>query len=399
MKRILVFSHALELGGAERALIGMLNGFDLTKYKVDLFLMRHAGELMTDIPEGINLLPENPKYASLAVPITQVVKKLQFGVAFGRILGKFSAKKRVQKLGLPSDNGVALDFSHKYTLKYMPKVSDTEYDLAISFLTPHYFVQDKGKAKKKIAWIHTDYSAVAVDKASESLMWGRYDHIISISEAVTAGFTKTFPQLADKIIQIENVTPISIIERNSKKSDFAIDMPDDGSIKILSVGRYCVAKNFDNVPDICKRLLDMGLNVKWYIIGFGGDEELIRSKIKEFGMEERVIMLGKKDNPYPYMAKCDLYAQPSRYEGKCVSVREAQILGKPVVITNYATSSSQLNDGFDGVIVPMDNESCAKGIAELLQDKERMKKLSENCLSSDYSGREEIEKIYKLIED
>ena len=80
-------------------------------------------------------------------------------------------------------------------------------------------------------------------------------------------------------------------------------------------------------------------------------------------MQERVIILGKKNNPYPYMRACDLYVQPSRYEGKAVTVREAQLLGKPVVITNYATSASQLEDGADGVIVPMDNAGCAEGSA------------------------------------
>ena len=81
-----------------------------------------------------------------------------------------------------------------------------------------------------------------------------------------------------------------------------------------------------------------GLDVTWYLIGYGGDEMLIRQKIAEAGMQDRVIILGKKDNPYPYMRACDLYVQPSRYEGKAVTVREAQLLGKPVVITDYATS-------------------------------------------------------------
>lgn len=116
-------------------------------------------------------------------------------------------------------------------------------------------------------------------------------------------------------------------------------------------------------------------------------------------MQERVIILGKKDNPYPYLRACDLYVQPSRYEGKAVTVREAQLLGKPVVITKYATSASQLEDGVDGVIVPMDNAGCAAGIAELLRDPERMRQLSENCKKRDYTNSAEIVKIYALVED
>lgn len=68
-------------------------------------------------------------------------------------------------------------------------------------------------------------------------------------------------------------------------------------------GRFCDAKNFDNIPDLCRRLVEDGLDVKWYLIGYGGDEPRIRQKIAEAGMEERVIILGKKDNPYPYPAR------------------------------------------------------------------------------------------------
>ena len=177
------------------------------------------------------------------------------------------------------------------------------------------------------------------------------------------------------------------------------DMPAGDGISLLSVGRFCEAKNFDNVPDICRRLVADGLDVAWYLIGYGGDEALIRRKIAEAGMQERVIILGKRDNPYPYMRACDLYVQPSRYEGKAVTVREAQLLAKPVVITDYATSDSQLEDGVDGVIVPMDNAGCAAGIAALLRDPTRMQRLSENCAKRDYTNSAEVEKIYALMED
>ena len=114
-------------------------------------------------------------------------------------------------------------------------------------------------------------------------------------------------------------------------------------------------------------------------------------------MADRVIILGKKENPYPYIKACDLYVQPSRYEGKAVTVREAQMLGKPVVITRYATSASQLEDGVDGVIVPMDNEGCAEKIAALLQAPEQMKMLSDQCLQRDYSNSSEVNKLYQLM--
>ena len=142
----------------------------------------------------------------------------------------------------------------------------------------------------------------------------------------------------------------------------------------------------------------MGLNIKWYIIGFGGGEALIRRKISETGMENHVILLGKRSDPYPYIAHCDLYVQPSRYEGNSVTVREAQLLGKPVVITRYATSASQMEDGIDGIIVPMDNAGCAAGIAKLLRRPEEMIQLAKNCRMRDYSNARQADMLLNLLE-
>ena len=397
MKKILIFSHAMELGGAERALLGLLETIDTTKYSVDLFLMRHQGELMKYIPDDVNLLPENKKYSCLAISMKEVIRRRQFGVAFGRLRGLFAARKRVKQLKL-GDNDVALEYSHKYTLRYMPQVSKEEYDLAISFLTPHYFVADKVRAKKKIAWIHTDYAFVEVDKRSQLDMWERYDNIISISDNVTESFVKTFPSLKDKILVIENIMPMKYMRELADAFSAEEEIPQN-SINLLTIGRFSYQKRMDEIPQICKRIRESGIDAKWYLIGFGGDEALIRQRIAEAGAEDFVIILGKKENPYPYIKACDIYIQPSRYEGKSVAVREAQILGKPVIITNYATAASQLKDGIDGVIVPMDIDACADGIIKVIKDKQLQKTLIENTKKTDYTNASEINKLYSIVEE
>jgi len=170
-------------------------------------------------------------------------------------------------------------------------------------------------------------------------------------------------------------------------------------MNLLSVGRLCAAKNYDNVPDITRRLIGCGVkNLHWYIIGYGGDEALIRQRIKEAGMEEHVILLGKKENPYPYIKACDIYVQPSRYEGKSITVREAQILCKPVVVTAYPTAPSQIQDGVDGVIVPLDNEGCARGLADFIRNTDLQEKIVENLRHGDYANASEVEKIYELLQ-
>lgn len=394
---ILIFSQAMELGGVERSLLGLLDAIDYDRYDVDLFLMRHSGELMPYLNPKAKLLPEIPQYASLAVPMASLVKSGQLGVLRGRLQGKHAARRFDKQHPSDKPSVTALTYSHKYTLNSMPLISDKTYDLAISFLTPHYFARERVKAKKYAAWIHTDYTALSLDHAAELAMWGKYDAICGVSEQASKSFQAAFPELAGKVQTIENILPKELIYEQAQEPQ--TDMLSEENIALLSVGRFCDAKNFDNVPDICRRLVTDCLDVKWYLIGYGGDEPLIRQKIDEAGMQERVIILGKKDNPYPYMRVCDLYVQPSRYEGKAVTVREAQLLGNPVVITDYATSGSQLEDGVDGVIVPMDNAGCAAGIAALLRDPARMQQLSENCAKRDYTNSAEVEKIYALMED
>lgn len=114
-------------------------------------------------------------------------------------------------------------------------------------------------------------------------------------------------------------------------------------------------------------------------------------------MQDHVILLGKKENPYPYIKACDIYVQPSRYEGKSVTVREAQMLGKPVVVTNYPTASSQIQHGIDGVIVPLDNEECARGLAEIIKDIDLQYRLADYCSTHDFGNESEVEKIYSLM--
>lgn len=396
-KKILIFSHAMEIGGAERALLGLLNSFDYSRYDVDLFLLKHSGELMSLIPEKVNLLPEVPAYSAIMKPMVTVLKSGQIDVLLGRLIGKLKAKSFNEKMKY-NDSAVSIEYSHKYTKKFMPVISDKEYDIAISFLTPHYFVSEKVNAKKKIAWIHTDYSYIDIDVESELKMWSAYDNIISISDDVTKAFLKKFPSLENKITVIENILSKQFIDEQVGLINID-DEFDNSKLKLLSVGRFCEAKNFDNVPEIASIIKSKGIDFKWYIIGYGSDEDLIKSKIAEFGMYDTVIILGKKENPYPYIKACDIYVQPSRYEGKAVTVHEAQILNKPIIITDYPTAKSQLTNGFDGVIVSMDNQDCADGIAKVIQDKELQSKLIENMKSTNYSNESEIEKLYKLIED
>lgn len=399
MKNIFIASHCMELGGAERSLLGFLYNFNVKEYEVDLFLYRHTGELMKYIPQNIHLLPQDPYMSMLAVPLKKTLKKGKFQIALGRLYGKWKAEIYNRKNKSEKESMVMLDYSHRYTIPFVKPKYKKEYDVAISFLTPHYYVAEKIQARIKIAWIHTDYSNFLLDVQSELEMWGKYDYIASISPKCTEGFLKVFPQLENKIIEISNINAETLI--NAQVNEFEPnDMcVEDGEICLCSIGRFVRQKNFDNIPIIAKKMQERDIKFRWFLIGYGGDEQEIRDKIDEHNMQEYVIILGKKPNPYPYIKKCDFYIQPSRYEGKAVTVLEAQMIGKPVIITDFPSADSQLENGVDGIIVPMDNEGCAEGIIRVIKDTELQKTLIRNCKRRDYSNKKEVEKIYSLLED
>lgn len=396
MKKILVTMTSMHIGGAERSLIGLLSAIDYTKYEVDLLLYRHEGEFLPFLPKKVRLLPYLPQYDTLDRPIVQLLRSKRFLFGLARLFAKVKTRLYCKTHHIEKTVWVALQNNTRCVLPLLPKIKG-EYDLAIGFLGIHDILIKKVTAKVKLGWIHTDYSKLSPNPKMDRQVYGRLDYIVNVSQECTNIFLKQYPQYKTKVVTVENILSPEFIREQAAMEDVSAELDNkDGCKTICSVGRFTSEKNFDNVPAICKLMLEKGCKVRWYIIGYGTDEQLIKEKIRQFGMEEHVILLGKKINPYPYIKHCNLYAQPSRAEGKAVTVREAQILGRPVAVTAFSTAKSQLNDGHDGVIVPMDNEGCAQALGRLLCDTRRMQALSDNCAHTDYSNRSELEKIYRL---
>lgn len=396
--RIFVAIHYMEIGGAEISLIGLLQALDYSRVDVDLFVYRHTGELMQFIPQQVNLLSEDPKYASVEKPVLEVVKQGYLDVDFARLLAKFRFKhfRKRHPSRLPDDAGI-FQYVSSSVSPLLPDINpEVEYDLAIDFIGFRDFVVDHVRAKRYLTWIHTDYSKVDSNREADFRSWNKYDNIISISSDVTRTFTDIYSALSPKIIEIENILSPKFVR--ARAEEFYATFQKD-CFNLLSIGRFSPQKNFDNVPDIARRIKAIiSVPFKWYIIGYG-DDTLIRQKIADARMEDMVIILGKKDNPYPYIKACDIYVQPSRYEGKSVTVREAQMLYKPVVVTAYPTAPSQVEDGVTGVIVPLENKGCACGIANIIIDKVLQKHLSDNLREREFGNIAEVNKIYKLLDE
>ncbi len=401
-KKILIASFDLEVGGIERSLLGLLEHFDYSRYDVDLMLYSHTGDFMKFLPNnGYRLLPENPKYATFRKGIAGVAKAGYPLLAFKRLRARLYADKML-KNGIPEGKTPEFCQAQKcwdYTINSMPEL-EGEYDIALSFMWPHHFVAKKVKAKKKFAWIHSDYTKAFYDDPADEKIWQMFDKIIGVSEDAGKMLCEVFPSLEPKTTFVENLLSQEFVRAQAREDVDTGDMEiKDDEFAIVSVGRLVYAKAFDLAVEVCRKILDDGYNVKWFIIGYGGDEELIKNKIKEFKVEDKFILLGKKLNVYPYVDKADLYVQPSRFEGKAVTIREAQMLGKACVVTNFPTAGSQVEDGVDAVLCGMSVEDIAGTIENMIDDTELRNRIAATAYSRDYGNLEEINKLYDLIEE
>lgn len=406
-KRIFINIHYLEIGGAERALLGLLSALDPEKVEVDLFVNQHTGEFMSMVPKYVNLLPEIPEYTCIERPLKDILKEGHIGIAIRRFIAKFKHSHYLHTL---SENERSHDSSiFQYVMDEvdgsLPSLHYLgEYDLAISFLQPHNIVKNKVLAKKKICWIHTDYSTIHVDHDKELPSWSGFDYVASISDDCTSAFLKTFPELKNKIVLIENILSPEFVRQQAdlepvieSSADSEYFKENAEVTKILTIGRFSPQKKIEGIPHICAEMEKLGLDFKWYIIGYGDDSE-IQTALDKYNMRHRMIILGKKTNPYPYIKNCDIYAQPSVYEGKSVTVREAQMLYKPVVITDYPTAKSQISSGVDGLIVPMDEVEVAKGMVAIAKDTDLQRTIVEHLKVNDFGNEAEVKKIYDLLQ-
>ncbi len=398
MRNVLVASFDMEVGGVERSLISMLDNFDYESYKVELFLYKQQGDFLELISKNTTIMDEISQYTTFRKSIKKTIKDKHFLIAISRMLAKIMAKLKGRRNEKLETGFIQMQLMWKYALPFLPEVKK-EYDVAISYLWPHYFIAKKVKARKKIAWIHTDYSTIATDINLDLKMWDHFDHIIAVSEACKISFLEKYSELEKKVIVIENISSPDFIRVMAEKK---VDNPmvKDSRFKIVTVARLTYAKGIDNAVCALKKLKEKGYNdIVWYIVGYGGDEAMLKELIVKNDLQDSFILLGKKPNPYPYMAACDLYVQPSRYEGKAVTVTEAQVLSKPVIITNYPTAQSQIHDGIDGFICESSIEGIVDGIERLYHNSYLRDELVNNCKHKEYNNRYELEKLYRILDE
>ncbi|MEK3881793.1 glycosyltransferase [Paenibacillus sp. PL2-23] len=397
MKKLFIASFDMEVGGVERSLAGMLNEFDYNNYSVDLLLYRQQGDFLSLLPKRARLLQEVPEYATFRYSIREVIRRGFYAMGIIRLLSKLASIVYGRQRGVLETGYIQQQLMWKYALPFLPKI-EHEYDVAISYLWPHYLVAEKVTAKRKIAWIHTDYSTVETDVPMDLRMWESFDTIIAVSDACRDSFLAKYGALADRVLVIENILSPESIQAQAAITDGDNPMLKDNRFKLLTVARLSHAKGIDQAVHAMKLLKERGYDeMVWYVVGYGGDETEIRRLIAENGLQSQFVLLGKQTNPYPFMKACDLYVQPSRYEGKAVTVTEAQILGKPVMITNYTTAASQVQHRVDGYIAELSIEGIAAGIETLYINEDIRRQLERYCGSRPFHNQDELKKLYRLL--
>lgn len=391
-KRVLFVMNNLHCGGAEKALISLLDTMDYSKYDVDLLLMKHEGLFLSKIPSKVNLLEEPVEYKyfdmSIKTALLDCLKKGRLDIAISRLLAGVII--RTEKNRVRCEQRVWTHISK--SLKNITK----KYDIAVGYLekTPIYFCVDKVDADKKIGFIHNDYDKLGMDSLLDQPYFERLENLVTVSEECGNILRNRFPMYNDKVKVMYNiVSPATINKLSLEQGSMG-----DADIKIVSVGRLNKQKNFELAIETCKLLVQNGYLIKWYIIGEGEEREKLERMIDENNLRETFVLMGIKENPYPYIKEADIYVQPSRFEGKSIAIDEAKILHKPIVVTNFSTAKDQITDHENGLVVDMNSEALYEGIASLINNAALRKQFSVR-LSNELLGTEsEINKLYEMFQ-
>lgn len=394
-KNLLFVMNNLNCGGAEKSLVSLLETIDYTRYNVSLFLFKHEGVFFRKIPKQVNLLDAPPEYKyfdmSIKTALMDCTKKGRMDVILSRIAAGYLLRKEKNKARC-----------EQLIWKYLSKVLqslDKKYDAAIGYLekNPVYFCIDKVNATKKIGFIHTDYDNLGMDPEIDMNYFAKLDYIVTVSKECVNVLRRRFPMFGNKIKLLHNIVSPCMINKLSLEEPQTSSLANYKGTTIVSVGRLHPLKGFEMAVEACGKLVRNGYNVMWYLVGEGEERSRLETLIEQNDLPGRFVLLGTKENPYPYLRAADIYVQTSRFEGKSIAVDEAKILQKPIVATNFSTVKDQIKHNHNGLVVEMNSESIYQGVKKLI-DEDRLRNKLINNLSKEKLGTEsEIQKLYELI--
>lgn len=404
-KDILFVLNSLNIGGAEKSLVTILNMFDYDKYNVDLFLFGVEGELLDQIPKKVNILPQDDDYKYFVknrrkafVYFLKKGKLKKSFFSFLYILGYLFYK-------LFKRNDVYIGWTFK---KNIINKIEKKYDVSIGFMerSALYFSVCKVKSDNKIGFIHNDYSKYKFNYKLDNKYFKSLSKVATVSNECKKVLCDIFPQYSNKFIVIKNMIDCKYIEKKaSEVPDFSVIrcsnikencVFDKNYINIVTVARLVEQKGIDNAIKICNTVKEKVSNVRWFVIGEGSEKSKLENLIKQYKLENSFFLVGKQANPYYWINNCDIYVQPSRYEGYGITVAEALCLKKVIIASNIKVFDELIENEVTGILAS-DNEDFANKILECIESESYKNKIISNLQKFNSNEQAEIQKLYEIL--
>lgn len=384
---------SLQAGGAEKAMVSLLNTLLEEKYDVDLMLSARTGLFYDQLPKWIKIIDQPFPFNCLSHKPTDWHFYVHHPIMWIKKVKRTWIAKHQHKLHL-------IQSLWKQWRNDIPEF-EKEYDVAYGGQEGlgNYYVIDKVKAKRKILWIHNDYDKLHYSAAFDKSYFSKASIVATMSQEAKLVLQKDFPDSADHVWFLENITNGKMIYKLSQEpiNDARYVYLKDG-LNIVSVGRLSPQKNFTRALLAANVLKEKGIKFHWTIIGEGPERMKLEKKRHELDLDEFFSLIGLRANPYKYMAHSDMLVVTSDFEGRSIAIDEAQILDLPVITTNYETAPDAVRDGETGLICEMTPEAIAEAIIKLRNEKSLYISIKENLSSKRDGNVTEIYNYYKAFE-
>lgn len=369
MKNVVFGITNLSVGGAERVLVDIANKLsEDDKYNITIFTLYGKGEF--------------EKQLSNKITIKNVYKNSYNEMSkFNKIL--ISLRLLLFKRGV-----------------YNKYIKD-KYDTEIAFLEGPItrLFSSKNSKVKKVAWVHTDITKIfgnnlksRIKRIYDKKIYDKYQKIVFVSKGSMEQFKNAYPSINEEKLQVIHnyVNKDNVIEKSNEETGISFSKE---TFNIVTVARLMKEKGIDRLIRVHEKLIKEGLNHNIYVVGDGPEKEYLKKLVKEADIKDTFKMIGKKENPYPYIKNTDAFCLFSHYEGYPMVIIEAKLLGKFIIITN--TSAVEAIQNYDkSMVVENDEEHIYMGLKELLENKDKYMNIE---IKTKYDNEDIIEEINGIL--
>ena len=392
-KNVLFIIGTLQSGGVSKSMVSLLNAWDREKYDTSLLICCKEGDVFAKyLPNNINVL-----YNPIIEHVMGGFSSARWLLLHGHILLSFGVLLRLLL------SRVSKSLSAELIVKMMPVVSHEHYDLIVDYGGQQmlYYMINKLSATKKVSFFHSDYSKWSFYYSADKKYYPLVDHIFTISQTCVDSLKQFFPECAEKISIMENISSPATIRQQSLESLGGLnkqinEMKAEGNTILCTIGHICYEKGFDFALEASEILKREGVKFKWFFIGKVLENNFLKV-IKEKGLGDDIILVGIQSNPYPYIGISDIVVHPSRFEGKSISLDEAKILCKPIVVTNFSTVGDQFGNRKNATICDMNGKALANAIIELINHTTLQESYREYLETHLIDNSSEVNKLYKYL--